>query len=78
VVNTILAKRVSYIVAEGDNPAWPKGSKSRGFSNFIEGLPQIVCGMLVPHLATAKSGWRSTRQRIILLPWLEGGKGLIF
>ena len=32
-VNTILAKRVNHIVAKGDNPAWPKGSKSRGFSN---------------------------------------------
>ena len=31
-VNTILAKRVNHIVAKGDNPAWPKGSKSRGFS----------------------------------------------
>ena len=32
-VNTILAKRVNHIVAKGDNPVWPKGSKSRGFSN---------------------------------------------
>ena len=31
-VNTILARRVNHIVAKGDNPAWPKGSKSRGFS----------------------------------------------
>ena len=31
-VNTILAKRVNHIVAKRDNPAWPKGSKSRGFS----------------------------------------------
>ena len=31
-VNTILAKRVNYIVAKGDHPVWPKGSKSRGFS----------------------------------------------
>ena len=31
-VNTILAKRVNHIVAKGDNPVWPKGSKSRGFS----------------------------------------------
>ena len=34
-VNTILARRVNHIVAKGDNPAWPKGSKSRGFSNSI-------------------------------------------
>ena len=33
-VNTILAKRVNHIVAKGDNPAWPKGSKSRGFSSL--------------------------------------------
>ena len=33
-LNTILAKRVNHIVAKGDNPAWPKGSKSRGFSNL--------------------------------------------
>ena len=32
-VNTILAKRVNHIVAKGDNPAWPKGSKSSGFSS---------------------------------------------
>ena len=32
-VNAILAKRVNHIVTKGDNPAWPKGSKSRGFSN---------------------------------------------
>ena len=31
-VNTILARRVNHIVAKGDSPAWPKGSKSRGFS----------------------------------------------
>ena len=35
-VNTILAKRINHIVAKGDNPVWPKGSKSRGFSNNIE------------------------------------------
>lgn len=34
-VNTILAKRVNYIVAKGDHPVWPKGSKSRGFSNNL-------------------------------------------
>ena len=32
-VNTILAKRVNHIVAKGDIPVWPKGSKSRGFSS---------------------------------------------
>ena len=31
-VNTILPKRVNHIVAKGDHPVWPKGSKSRGFS----------------------------------------------
>ena len=31
-VNTILARRGNHIVAKGDNPVWPKGSKSRGFS----------------------------------------------
>ena len=36
-VNTILARRVNHIVAKGDNPAWPKGSKSRGFS-VIHGI----------------------------------------
>ena len=35
-VNTILARRVNHIVAKGDNPAWPKGSKSRGFSILQE------------------------------------------
>ena len=34
-VNTILAKRINHIVAKGDNPVWPKWSKSRGFSTFI-------------------------------------------
>ena len=33
-VNAILAKRVNHIVTKGDNPAWPKGSKSRGFSSI--------------------------------------------
>ena len=33
-VNTILARRINHIVAKGDNPAWPKGSKSRGFSTI--------------------------------------------
>ena len=33
-VNTILAKRINHIVAKGDNPVWPKGSKSRGFSSI--------------------------------------------
>lgn len=36
-VNAILAKRVNHIVAKGDNPIWPKGSKSRGFSNITDG-----------------------------------------
>ena len=35
-VNAILAKRVNHIVTKGDNPAWPKGSKSRGFSTYKE------------------------------------------
>lgn len=34
-VNAILAKRVNHIVAKGDHPAWPKGSKSRGFSKLL-------------------------------------------
>ena len=34
-VNTILAKRINHIVAKGDNPVWPKGSKSRGFSTVL-------------------------------------------
>ena len=33
-VNTILAKKVNHIVVKVDNPAWPKGSKSRGFSTL--------------------------------------------
>ena len=37
-VNTILAKRVNYIVAKGDHPVWPKGSKSHGFSNLFPTL----------------------------------------
>ena len=41
-VNTILARRVNHIVAKGDNPAWPKGSKSRGFSNNFLNLPGKV------------------------------------
>ena len=40
-LNTILAKRVNHIVAKGDNPAWPKGSKSRGFSN--DNLIKALC-----------------------------------
>ena len=40
-VNAILAKRVNHIVTKGDNPAWPKGSKSRGFSNIYRS-PKIL------------------------------------
>ena len=29
-----------------------------------------------PDIATAKPGWRRTRQRITLLPWLDGGIAL--
>lgn len=45
-VNTILAKRVNHIVAKGDNPAWPKGAKSRGFSNMLNCYQQAIekCG----------------------------------
>ena len=38
-VNAILAKRGNHIVTKGDNPAWPKGSKSRGFSKS----KRIIC-----------------------------------
>ena len=45
-VNTILARRVNHIVAKGDSPAWPKGSKSRGFSTpggtAVHGLPRCL------------------------------------
>ncbi len=34
--NTILAKGVNHIVAKGGNPACPKGSKSRGFSSWLQ------------------------------------------
>ena len=40
-VNTILAKRVNYIVAKGDHPVWTKGSKSHGFSKIRES--KIMC-----------------------------------
>ena len=46
-VNAILAKRVNHIVTKGDNPAWPKGSKSRGFSRrFWDG--NIPCFAVLP------------------------------
>ena len=41
-VNTILAKRINHIVAKGDNPVWPKGSKSRGFSNLTENFSLVA------------------------------------
>ena len=43
-VNTILAKRVNHIVAKGDNPAWPKGSKSRGFSTVY--ITFLIIGII--------------------------------
>ena len=43
-VNTILAKRVNHIVAKGDNPAWPKGSKSRGFSTCVQFVLSCMIG----------------------------------
>ena len=46
-VNTILARRVNHIVAKGDNPAWPKGAKSRGFSNLLkDGMKSGLDGLL--------------------------------
>jgi len=42
VVNAILAKRVNHIVTKGDNPAWPKGSKSRGFSNRQSDIDKLL------------------------------------
>ena len=47
-VNAILAKRVNHIVTKGDNPAWPKGSKSRGFSTVpdYEALNNAVTAVL--------------------------------
>ena len=47
-VNAILARRVNHIVAKGDNPVWPKGSKSRGFSKAGE------CGWNTPILEERK------------------------
>ena len=41
-VNTILARRVNHIVAKGDSPAWPKGSKSRGFSTFLKAMMWVI------------------------------------
>ena len=41
-VNTILARRVNHIVAKGDNPVWPKGSKSRGFSKYITDMQKVM------------------------------------
>ena len=44
-----MAKRVNHIVTKGDNPAWPKGSKSRGFSTrkgtMVEQLIQVCYDM---------------------------------
>ena len=57
-VNTILAKRVNHIVAKGDNPAWPKGSKSRGFSTngYLQWAECGPCGHICP-----ESFWRNYR-----------------
>ena len=49
-VNTILAKRVSHIVAKRDNPVWPKGSKSSGFSTAYE------THLKTPHFQKYKQG----------------------
>ena len=45
-VNTILAKRVNYIVAKGGHPVWPKGSKSRGFSNQPDTITLLSSSVL--------------------------------
>ena len=43
-----MAKRGNHIVAKGDNPVWPRGSKPRGFSNrkdytyYIQNLDEIL------------------------------------
>ena len=44
-VNTILAKRVNHIVAKGDIPVWPNGSKSRGFSNIQSKVLAFAFGL---------------------------------
>ena len=60
-VNAILAKRVNHIVAKGDNPAWPKGSKSRGFSTrAIYKNPQFII------LDEATSSLDANNERLIL------------
>ena len=46
-VNTILARRVNHIVAKEDNPVWPKGSKSRGFSSKLESHGILYVGDLI-------------------------------
>ena len=71
-VNAILAKRVNHIVTKGDNPAWPKGSKSRGFSmelinkdtlqikEFISSLDSMLIGIesIVKHYKPHLNGER--------------------
>ena len=64
-VNTILAKRVNHIVAKGGNPVWPKGSKSRGFSNTFARKGQIP---------TYKRGKKLYFYEDELLQWIESGR----
>ena len=49
-VNAILAKRVNHIVTKGDNPAWPKGSKSRGFSMSRRTLQEYRNNRVLPFI----------------------------
>ena len=53
-VNTILAKRVNHIVAKGGNPVWPKGSKSRGFSNKTVFVDLFGGSGLLSHITKCK------------------------
>ena len=67
-VNTILAKRVNHIVAKGDNPAWPKGSKSRGFSNVYDNVRKKHVVLAPTGIAAINAGG-STLHSFFKLPF---------
>ena len=71
-VNAILAKRVNHIVAKGDNPVWPKGSKSRGFSTYLGLVPTShSSGGKIAHGEKTFRGNKKLGPQIVEASWVS-------
>ena len=68
-VNAILAKRVNHIVTKGDNPAWPKGSKSRGFSNYLYNAIEKIGFINELHGDAIECAWQNNDIEFLRTQW---------